>query len=284
MTEQMEGQMSLFDPDIWSGKTFPELSAPTKEKISEPSLKKPRGSQIKMPLFLDLRGGGWRPCGLILGDGWSIAWRVHDAQYWGVPQRRKRICLLADFGGDTAGKILFELQRETANGDTEQAVMDIGTESRSEVQSVAEGLFGDTETCGEPGKDAAADAGIGTTETGGCLNGWDVQSKHIQPENGIAESLYAGECKGGGGESYVMQSRAISFQNANETGTAETLVATDYKDPQIVAYGLDRASYNQGMNAKYDFSVDEEKVGTCVAKGPNAVCKAVDCLNGRGKM
>lgn len=37
-----------------------------------------------------------------------MAWRVHDAQYWGVPQRRRRISVVADFGGDTAGEILFE--------------------------------------------------------------------------------------------------------------------------------------------------------------------------------
>ena len=41
----------------------------------------------------------WTPAGCILGDGWSIAWRVHDAQFWGVPQRRKRIALVADFAG-----------------------------------------------------------------------------------------------------------------------------------------------------------------------------------------
>ena len=39
---------------------------------------------------------------------WSVAWRVHDAQHWGVPQRRRRISVVADFGGDTAGEILFE--------------------------------------------------------------------------------------------------------------------------------------------------------------------------------
>ena len=39
---------------------------------------------------------------------WSIAWRVHDAQFWGVPQRRKRIALVADFGGLSATEILFE--------------------------------------------------------------------------------------------------------------------------------------------------------------------------------
>ncbi len=41
----------------------------------------------------------WTPSGCIMGDGWSIAWRVHDAQFWGVPQRRKRIALVADFAG-----------------------------------------------------------------------------------------------------------------------------------------------------------------------------------------
>ncbi|MCC8093749.1 MAG: DNA cytosine methyltransferase [Akkermansia sp.] len=50
----------------------------------------------------------WPSAGEILGDGCSLAWRVLDAQYWGVPQRRKRIYLVADFAGGSAGKILFE--------------------------------------------------------------------------------------------------------------------------------------------------------------------------------
>lgn len=58
--------------------------------------------------------GRWRKAGAILGDGWSIAWRTHDAQYWGVPQRRRRIALIADFGGLTAAEILFE--RESLSG------------------------------------------------------------------------------------------------------------------------------------------------------------------------
>lgn len=57
--------------------------------------------------------GGYRDV-----DGrWSVAWRVHDAQYWGVPQRRRRIALVADFGGDTAHEILFE--RTGVSGDLE---------------------------------------------------------------------------------------------------------------------------------------------------------------------
>ena len=50
----------------------------------------------------------WANAGEILADGFSLAWRVLDAQYWGVPQRRKRIYLVADFDGECAGKVLFE--------------------------------------------------------------------------------------------------------------------------------------------------------------------------------
>ena len=52
--------------------------------------------------------GKWANAGCIVADGFSLAWRVLDAQYWGVPQRRKRIYLVADFTGGSAGKILFE--------------------------------------------------------------------------------------------------------------------------------------------------------------------------------
>ena len=56
--------------------------------------------------------GRWESAGAaILGDQFSLAWRVLDAQYWGVAQRRRRIFLVADFGGLTAPKILFEQER-----------------------------------------------------------------------------------------------------------------------------------------------------------------------------
>ena len=52
--------------------------------------------------------GKWSNAGSIVADGFSLAWRVFDAQFWGVPQRRKRIYLVADLAGGSAGKILFE--------------------------------------------------------------------------------------------------------------------------------------------------------------------------------
>lgn len=74
----------------------------------------------------------WENAGRIMGEGFSIAWRLLDAQYWGVPQRRQRIYLVADFDGGSAGKILFESEglsgysaqgfkswQDSANGITE---------------------------------------------------------------------------------------------------------------------------------------------------------------------
>ena len=85
----------------------------------------------------------WQSAGSLVGDGYSVAWRVLDAQYWGVPQRRKRIYLVADFAGGSAGKILFE----------------------------SEGMSGYSAESFRSWQGAAADAGEGFGETGTfCLN------------------------------------------------------------------------------------------------------------------
>lgn len=62
----------------------------------------------------------WTNAGEIVGDAFSVAWRVFDAQYWGVPQRRKRIYLVADFAGECAGEILFE--QKSLSGNSPQSV------------------------------------------------------------------------------------------------------------------------------------------------------------------
>ena len=51
---------------------------------------------------------GWAYADCYSGNGWSLAYRVFDAQHWGVPQRRRRIYLVADFGGQCAGEVLFK--------------------------------------------------------------------------------------------------------------------------------------------------------------------------------
>ena len=66
------------------------------------------------------RGGRWSKAGAIAGNGWSLAWRQLDAQYWGVPQRRKRIALVVDFGGQRAAEILFE--RASLSGNPDESI------------------------------------------------------------------------------------------------------------------------------------------------------------------
>jgi len=168
--------------------------------------------------------GGWTACGNIVGDGYSLAWRGHDAQYWGVPQRRKRICVLADFEGDSAGRLLFEteLWRETADGTTVKVESDIREKSRSQVQPIGESVPRYTQPGGETGQEVAGDAGNGIETTGKCLNSWDVQSKHIQPADGIAESLYSGECRYGGGESYVLDQQPLLLESNQNHATVQT--------------------------------------------------------------
>ena len=61
------------------------------------------GTEVSMP-----EKARWPYADLYMGDGWSVAYRTLDAQYWGVPQRRRRIYLVADLAGGSAGKILFE--------------------------------------------------------------------------------------------------------------------------------------------------------------------------------
>lgn len=85
-----------------------------------------------------------------VGGRWSVAWRVHDAQHWGVPQRRRRISVVADFGGDTAGEILFE--RKSVSGDIAES---------ETAREEAAGGFGMGADCAIPINDKATRYGGG---------------------------------------------------------------------------------------------------------------------------
>ena len=94
-------------------------------------------------------GGKWYPAGAVMGDGSSLAWRTLDAQYWGVPQRRARIFLVADFGGTSAPQILFE----------------------------PAGLPGHSPTGGETGQTPAAQVGVGAASTGGSHTAFHINQR-----------------------------------------------------------------------------------------------------------
>lgn len=72
--------------------------------IAEPN------AQVPMP-----EKARWPYADLYMGDGWSVAYRTLDAQYWGVPQRRRRIYLVSDLAGGSAGEILFECEGLSGN-------------------------------------------------------------------------------------------------------------------------------------------------------------------------
>lgn len=77
-------------------------------RIAQPDVSIPRPSG---------RGGRWSKAGAIAGNGWSLAWRQLDSQYFGVAQRRKRIALILDLGGQRAAEILFEPTSLSGNSD-----------------------------------------------------------------------------------------------------------------------------------------------------------------------
>lgn len=122
----------------------------------------------------------WTKAGAIDGDGWSIAWRTHDAKDWGktirdsrtgnvirlgTPQRRRRISVVADFGGESAAQIQFD--RESVSGHP------------AESGAAGERLAEAAESCFNPA-------------VGDCLTAWDCQSKRIFDTNGKSPTLQGG--------------------------------------------------------------------------------------------
>ena len=133
--------------------------------------------------------GGWKPAGCIVGSGYSVAWRIYDAQFWGVPQRRKRIYLIADFRSERAGEILFE--RESVPGDPPES-----GETRESTPGDAEGSA------------ERSDRAI-------CLNPWDPEGKRIFSVDGVMQTLFAGE--GGAPSGRLLCAERKLYRPGNET-------------------------------------------------------------------
>jgi DNA (cytosine-5)-methyltransferase 1 len=113
----------------------------------------------------------WNHAGCVAGHGWSVAWRVYDAQYWGVPQRRKRIYLIADFASERAGEILFE--REGLRGDS------------AESGAAGQGTAADAE--GGVGRSCFNESGKGYWMPGfGCLRA-EGENRPSRPTHTIVE-------------------------------------------------------------------------------------------------
>lgn len=284
-------------------------------------------STVPMP-----KSGRWASAGMVRGGAVDIAWRTPDAQYWGVPQRRKRIKLIGDFTGGCATRLLFECdrlsgyfaksreQRQGTATDTEDGT---GTADRN-IYSIENHANDSRVGIREDGTVQTLTQRMGTgggnvpmvLETQNaqpedkceCMTSWDCQSKRIFNPEGVYPTLQAMSSGGANNTAVIVlndQGGSVMNVSENITGTLraqthghEPIVVVQDKEPVIafnalqgngvnedvsftlnatdkhaVAYSLDRAAYNQGRNAQYGISIqDDGTTQTMVAKGPGVVC------------
>ena len=185
--------------------------------------------------------GKWTNCGCIVGDGWSIAWRVLDAQFWGVPQRRRRIALVADFGGQSAPEIL--LVRKSLHGHTDEskpkrkkpspdASGGIGADDRLGADQYNAVILGDTvSTLGvncdmshgrqcilEPQSAITFEPGIAAREGGHIYEGVSGTLRANAGDNQMATAYTMQDregCAGGGKGALVQEDRSAALRTVN---------------------------------------------------------------------
>lgn len=186
----------------------------------------------------------WRTCGCIMGNGWSVAWRVLDAQFWGVPQHRRRIALVADFGGESAPEILF----------------------------VRKSLQGRVTAGGETRERAAADTERSVGKAIGFNYLMGSKAGSVGAEEEQSETLRAGST--GMAVCYDMSHADEVIRECGENAlTLQNRMGTSGNQVPIC---LDRSAYNQGKNAKYAVGIDDKGTAfSLTSKGPGAVCYAV---------
>ncbi|MBR3746047.1 MAG: DNA cytosine methyltransferase, partial [Selenomonadaceae bacterium] len=194
---------------------------------------------------------GWSNAGLVDGRRSQVAWRMLNSQYWGVPQRRKRIFLVSDFRDRRAAKILFEpagVRRNSAPCESKKS--DIAARTRR-------------------------NSDFAVYENHG-------QDSRIRRVGDIAPTVNAKYGTGGNNVplvTYSIASNIIGRQlknGGNGTGFSEkisyTLTATDR---HAVAYGIGRDAFNQGANAKFNPTIVRELQPALTARGAGAVAKNV---------
>jgi DNA (cytosine-5)-methyltransferase 1 len=224
----------------------------------------------------------WNTSGAIMGDGWSIAWRVLDAQFWGVPQRRRRIALVADFGGGCAPEVLFE--RKSLRGDFEESRTE-----RESASSDAEGCVGvhDREGQGFDGYNGCLTGNVSSTLGVNCgmatgRNGVITLEPGIASREGghIYEGV-SGTLRANAGDNQMSVAYCYDARGNGDgetccmlTGDKTMTLTNCATDPHhIPCVVMDRSAYNQGVNAKFNIGIDENGVAfSHIAKGPGAVC------------
>ena len=188
--------------------------------------------------------GKWSHSGAIACNGMSVAWRLMDAQYFGVPQRRKRISLVVDYGGSNAPDILFS---------GEPFVGDITDGRFGKVLPVSESLRGNLTQSRQEGKGVA-----GSAETG--VDGSD-NSYTLKIRGGSDTYLKPDGSVGTAGKGALVQTEQSATLGVSQD---QTLFAP--------AYGLGRDSFNSGENAQFTMSIEEETQPPITERGAGGVC------------
>lgn len=250
-------------------------------RVEEPNASIPRPSG---------RGGRWSKAGAIAGNGWSLAWRQLDAQYWGVPQRRKRIALVVDFGGQRAAEILFE--RTSLSGNPCESIPAWKTFARTPEASVA-----GYDRMVESGNSITGDAeSEGTGRSGGKGTGRVLESDHRETSTRCTEpaaytlKIRSG-CEGGGKGALVQTelSATIStlqdqtlFQpvvydaRGNGDGKIVPTITGDHENriTDYTAIAIERKTFNEQSFSHYK---ESDKCSTLRAKAGN-IGNGSECL------
>jgi DNA (cytosine-5)-methyltransferase 1 len=214
-------------------------------------------------------GGKWLKAGCIVGEGYSIAWRTLDAQYFPrTPQRRKRIYLIADFGSERAGEVLFE----------------------------PESLRGDSSQGGTPWQRASSDAQ-------GCADGGSSGVAYSLQGNAIDRNVHQNGRGWAEGSSHTLNTTdrhgvvALDCRNLNGSDVSTTLQAKsggghslNYQNP--VVYGVDSLSSNSMKSANPHSGFHEMGIAKCLdtsdgnaSKNQGGMCVVYDCWgNGEGEI
>lgn len=184
----------------------------------------PNAPDVPLP-----EGGKWPKSGALCDElaGWSVAWKTHDAQYHGVPQRRRRVCVLADFNGITAGDILFDpqLRRKAYDSQSNQTFRDIGRQAKSKVQPLCESMFGDS----EQGESEGEGTSEGTEDCSG-----ESSENHLK-----ALSFQERAGKPGGGKGILIQDEHVGSMTSQNVQS-------------VFAYGIDQ----QGGKGNANYTED----------------------------
>ncbi len=229
--------------------------------------------------------GKWGKAGFILGDGYSIAWRCLDAQYWGVPQRRRRIYLVADFGGECAGKILFE--SEGLSRDFETCCV-----SRERTAAISESGTGATGTIclNDQGGERmdVSDSVVGTLRARAnhppiVLENYPADSRIEVKEDGVVQTLTSHMGTGGNNVPLVAQERCFDVrftsdgtrnarQNCYETETSRT-IDTNRNSPDSNQGGIAVVSVQGSMIGR---NLKNGPLGSGIGKDVSFTLNTVD--------